>query len=113
MGLYASIIFEPPSYRSSSIASYWKGRRGEEKRKKVIVKVFRKAHLGGSNDDNDDLGEDPFSDSKIIQDLTDKFTMFEVVDQMADLDHAQHIWDFLRTIPKVTKYLPISKWCIV
>ncbi|EHA8587250.1 hypothetical protein COCNU_scaffold001699G000010 [Cocos nucifera] len=48
--------------------------------KKVIVKVLRKAYPSGSNDDSDNPREDPISDLDLIQDLTDKFVMPEVVD---------------------------------
>ncbi|EHA8586681.1 hypothetical protein COCNU_scaffold000730G000010 [Cocos nucifera] len=50
--------------------------------KKVIMKVLHKAHPSGSNDDNDNLREDPFSNSKIIQDLIDKFAMSELGHQI-------------------------------
>ncbi|KAG1367006.1 hypothetical protein COCNU_13G007960 [Cocos nucifera] len=55
-------------------------KEGEKKgKKKVIVKMFHKAHPGESNDDNNALGEDPFSNLDLIQDLADKFAMFKVL----------------------------------
>ncbi|EHA8586799.1 hypothetical protein COCNU_scaffold000960G000040 [Cocos nucifera] len=58
----------------------------KKKKKSVVVKIVRKAHPGEPSDGNDDLGEDPFKNSKKIQDLTDKFAIPEVVDRMTDLD---------------------------
>ncbi|EHA8587122.1 hypothetical protein COCNU_scaffold001459G000040 [Cocos nucifera] len=62
--------------------------------------MSRKARLGGPNGDGDEQGEDPFDNLEIIWDLTDRFTMPEVVDQMVDLDPQQLIWGSLRTILK-------------
>ena len=60
--------------------------REGKKKKKVVLKTPRKAHFSEPNDDSDERGEDPFDDPEIVQALTDKFAMSEVVDQMADLD---------------------------
>ncbi|KAG1334184.1 hypothetical protein COCNU_03G003030 [Cocos nucifera] len=74
---------------------------GEKKKeKKIIVKVHCKAHLDGSNDDNNNSREDPFDNPKLIRDLTNRFAMPEVVDQIADLDHMQLIWNLLGSFLK-------------
>ncbi|EHA8589910.1 hypothetical protein COCNU_scaffold013378G000010 [Cocos nucifera] len=62
---------------------------GEKKKKKVVMKMYCKVRPGESNDNSDNMEEDPFSNPKIVRDLIDKFTMLEVVDRMADLDHVQ------------------------
>ncbi|EHA8587783.1 hypothetical protein COCNU_scaffold003215G000010 [Cocos nucifera] len=69
------------------------GRKGGEKKKgkKFVMKVHHRKCLGGSSNNDDNLREDFFGNLVLIQDLTDKFTMLEVVDQMADLDHMQLI----------------------
>ncbi|EHA8587732.1 hypothetical protein COCNU_scaffold003089G000030 [Cocos nucifera] len=59
----------------------------KKKKKRIIVKVHHKAHPGRSSDDGDNPREDSFGSPKLIQDLTDRFAMLEVVDQMANLDH--------------------------
>ena len=51
------------------------------------MKVHQKAYPGESNGGDDSPREDPFNDLDLIQNLTDKFALSEVVDQMADLDH--------------------------
>ncbi|KAG1362585.1 hypothetical protein COCNU_10G008040 [Cocos nucifera] len=76
-------------------------KKGGEKKKKVVMKMFYKARLGESNDDSNDLGEDPFSNLEIVWNLTDKLAMPEMVDRMANLDHAQLIWDSLGTFLKI------------
>ncbi|EHA8589900.1 hypothetical protein COCNU_scaffold013242G000010 [Cocos nucifera] len=63
-----------------------KGRENKRK-KKVVVKMFCKACLGKSSNHSKALGEDPFSNPELVEDLTDKFAMLEVVHQMANLDH--------------------------
>ncbi|EHA8587583.1 hypothetical protein COCNU_scaffold002674G000010 [Cocos nucifera] len=62
-----------------------------KKKKKAVTKMLCKAHLGEPSIDRDELGEDPSDDPKIVQDLTDKFAMLEVVDRMADLDPTSHL----------------------
>ncbi|KAG1363583.1 putative ensconsin-like [Cocos nucifera] len=64
---------------------------GKKKEKKIIMKVHHKACFDESNDDGDNLREDPFSNLELIRDLIDKFAMPEVVDHMADLDYTQLI----------------------
>ncbi|EHA8590771.1 hypothetical protein COCNU_scaffold023768G000010 [Cocos nucifera] len=92
----------PPAEDQALQPPIEKEKGGEKKKKKkVIVKTSRKAHSSESNDDSNDLGEDPFSNPEIIWDLTDKFGISKVVDRMADLDHVQLIWDFLRTFLKL------------
>ena len=59
---------------------------GERKKKKAIAKTSHKAHLGNPDGNSDERGEDPFDNLEIIQNLTDRFTMPEVVDHMADLN---------------------------
>ncbi|EHA8586580.1 hypothetical protein COCNU_scaffold000540G000010 [Cocos nucifera] len=61
----------------------------------------RKALLSELDDDSDEQGKDPFDNPKIIQDLTDKYAMSEVVDHMADLDPWQLIWSSLGTVLKL------------
>ncbi|EHA8587028.1 hypothetical protein COCNU_scaffold001324G000050 [Cocos nucifera] len=65
-----------------------KDKGGEKKGKKVIIKMFCKACPGESSDDSKASGEDPFNDPDLVQDLTDRFALPEVLDQMADLDLA-------------------------
>ena len=61
------------------------GEVGEgRKKKKAIAKTSRKAHLSGANGDSDERGKDPFNNPKIVRDLTNRFTMPEVMDHMAD-----------------------------
>ncbi|EHA8589390.1 hypothetical protein COCNU_scaffold009588G000010 [Cocos nucifera] len=53
-------------------------RDGDDKKKKkaTIMKVVHKARPGGSsNSDDDDLEADPFNNSDIIRNLTDKFAL--------------------------------------
>ncbi|EHA8588083.1 putative ensconsin-like [Cocos nucifera] len=71
-----------------------------KKKKKAIAKILCKAHPGKPSDDRGELGEDPFNDPGIVRDLTNKFTMLEVVYRMADLDPQQLIWGSLWTILK-------------
>ncbi|EHA8589637.1 hypothetical protein COCNU_scaffold011629G000010 [Cocos nucifera] len=73
-----------------------------KKKKKAIVKTLHKARPSEPSDDRGELREDPFDDLRIIQDLTDKFAMMEVVDRMANLDPRLLIWGSLGTILKVT-----------
>ncbi|EHA8586192.1 hypothetical protein COCNU_scaffold000035G000010 [Cocos nucifera] len=79
-------MLEPPMERK-------RGDGDDKKRKKAaIVKMAHRAHPGGStNSGGDDLGADPFGNSNIIQDLTDKFALSEEVDHLADLDRMQFI----------------------
>ncbi|EHA8587604.1 hypothetical protein COCNU_scaffold002772G000010 [Cocos nucifera] len=59
------------------------GEVGEgRKKKKAIAKTSRKACLSGVDGDSDERGEDPFDNSEIVQDLTDRFTMPESGHQM-------------------------------
>ncbi|EHA8587115.1 hypothetical protein COCNU_scaffold001452G000030 [Cocos nucifera] len=58
----------------------------EERKKKAITKTSYKARLGRLDGNDNKREEDPFDNSKIIQNLADRFAMSEVVDQMADLD---------------------------
>ena len=62
-----------------------------KKKKKAITKMPRKARVSELHDDSDERGEDPFDNPEIIQDLTDKFAMPEVVDHLADLDWMQFV----------------------
>ncbi|EHA8586317.1 hypothetical protein COCNU_scaffold000179G000040 [Cocos nucifera] len=65
------------------------GGDGDDKKKikATVVKVVHKARLGrSSNSGSEDLGPDPFDNPDIIQDLTDKFTMLEEMDRLAELD---------------------------
>ncbi|EHA8586387.1 hypothetical protein COCNU_scaffold000304G000010 [Cocos nucifera] len=62
------------------------GTREGRKKKKAIAKTSHKAHLGNPDGNSDERGEDPFDIPEIIQDLTNKFFMPEVVEQMANLD---------------------------
>ncbi|EHA8586581.1 hypothetical protein COCNU_scaffold000542G000010 [Cocos nucifera] len=83
-----------PPARDQALKSTIEREKEEEKKKKkklAIMKVFHKAHPDESNDDSDDPKEDRFNNLEIIQALIDKFTMLEVVDNMADLDHMQLI----------------------
>ncbi|EHA8587949.1 hypothetical protein COCNU_scaffold003676G000010 [Cocos nucifera] len=73
---------QPPTKREE-------GERKKEKR--VVVKVHHRACLSGFDDDDDSPREDSFSDPNLIQDLTNKFVLPKVVDQMVDLDHTQLI----------------------
>ncbi|EHA8586231.1 hypothetical protein COCNU_scaffold000110G000090 [Cocos nucifera] len=59
---------------------------GEGRKKKVIAKTSCKAILGGPDGDDNERGKNPFNNPKIIPDLADRFSMPEVVDQMAYLD---------------------------
>ncbi|EHA8588565.1 hypothetical protein COCNU_scaffold005805G000020 [Cocos nucifera] len=76
--------------------------KGDDKKKKksAIVKIVHKAHQAEPNDGGDNLGEDPFENPKIIQDLTDKYAMLEMVDRMSNLDQTQFIWSSLGTFLK-------------
>ncbi|EHA8588128.1 hypothetical protein COCNU_scaffold004181G000010 [Cocos nucifera] len=58
----------------------------ERKNKKAITEMSRKARLSGPDGDSDEREEDTFDNPKIVQDLTDRFSMLEVVNHMADLD---------------------------
>ncbi|EHA8589834.1 hypothetical protein COCNU_scaffold012715G000010 [Cocos nucifera] len=71
--------------------------REGKKKKKVVLKTPRKAHFSDPNDDSDERGEDPFDNSEIVQALTDKFAMLEVVDHIADLEPWQLVWGSLGT----------------
>ncbi|EHA8589352.1 hypothetical protein COCNU_scaffold009366G000020 [Cocos nucifera] len=77
---------KPPTERK-------RGDGDDKKKKKVaIMKVDRKARPGGSsNSGSDDLRTDPFNNLNIIQDLTDKFALPGVVDQLANLDRMQFV----------------------
>ncbi|KAG1338708.1 hypothetical protein COCNU_04G010140 [Cocos nucifera] len=86
-------VLEPPTKRE-------KGKEKKRKNKLAVMKIPRKARSSKPNDSGDDLGEDPFDNPKIVRDLTDKFTMSEVVDHMADLDQTQLVWSSLGTFLK-------------
>ncbi|EHA8587844.1 hypothetical protein COCNU_scaffold003376G000010 [Cocos nucifera] len=97
----------PPTHSGlptrGSVSEPLNERVGGDKKKKrdAVMKVARKAHLGGSSDsDGDDLGADPFDNLEIIRDLIDQFTLFEEVDHLANLDLAQFVWESLRTYLK-------------
>ncbi|KAG1338707.1 hypothetical protein COCNU_04G010130 [Cocos nucifera] len=91
----------PPAKDQTPQTPTEREKEGEKKKKKkIVVKLFHKACPSESNDDSDNLGEDPFSNPKIVRNLTDKFAMSEVVDRMADLDYAWLIWDSFGTFLK-------------
>ncbi|EHA8586917.1 putative ensconsin-like [Cocos nucifera] len=87
-----------------------KREKKKEKKKSITIKVWCKAHPNESNDDNEDLEENLFYNQNIIEDLVDKFALFEVVVKIANFDYEQHTWDSLRTFLEVTNCLPTSKW---
>ncbi|EHA8589346.1 hypothetical protein COCNU_scaffold009299G000010 [Cocos nucifera] len=61
---------------------------GKERRKRKAA-ITKKAHMVHQDEpfrsSNDDQGMDPFNNPDIIQNLTDKFTLPEEVDCLADL----------------------------
>ncbi|KAG1338312.1 hypothetical protein COCNU_04G006180 [Cocos nucifera] len=89
-------VFEPPSKRKRG--------DGDDKKKKkaIVVKVAHKAHPdGSSNSSSDDLGADPFDNSDIIQDLTNKFALPEEVTEAECLAEEKvtknkNLWGALR-----------------
>ncbi|EHA8586313.1 hypothetical protein COCNU_scaffold000172G000020 [Cocos nucifera] len=74
---------------------------GEGRKKKAIVKMSYKAHLDGPDGNDNERGEDPFNNPKIVRNLVDRFAIPKVVDQMADLDPWQLIWSSLEIILKL------------
>ncbi|EHA8588103.1 hypothetical protein COCNU_scaffold004112G000080 [Cocos nucifera] len=103
-----------PSSGDQTLELPIKGEIGEgREKKKAIAKASRKAHLSRPDGDSDERGEDPFDNLEIVRDLTNRFAMPEVVDQMADLDLWWLIWGSLGTILKITRCLPILRGRIV
>ncbi|KAG1365046.1 hypothetical protein COCNU_12G000460 [Cocos nucifera] len=73
-------------------------RRGRKGKAAVAMKAFKERLDEPGRSNNEDQDADPFSNPNIIRDLTDRFTLPEEVDRLADLDQRQFIWKSLGTV---------------